>query len=322
MLISVGVVLSFMFCLVACNSGSKAASSETSAQEVSDTEEPIRIGFSISDLSNPVWVEMYNKMQAKAEELGAEIIVNDAKSDPNSQINALENFIASECDAIIVHAFDPEASVPTIDKAMEAGIKVVAYDQKIDRYDAYVGVDNYKLGTAIGEQAAKWINENLGGNAEIGVCGYPTIPIIVEREQGIKDALAKYAPNATIVATATAGYTPEGVKVGENFLQAHPNMNVVVGINDGGILGVYEAFKSAGKEGDTYGLFGCDATSDALDAIKVGGIYRGTIQLDTALAGETLVQLAVDTAKGKEVTKDVLFEMAPVDNSNVDQYIK
>jgi len=231
-------------------------------------------------------------MQKRADELGVQLIVNDAKNDPNSQINAIENFIISGCQAIIVHGFNLESAKSASEDAMAKGVKVISYDVKIDGTDGWLGVANYELGLEIGKQAGKFINEVLGGSAEVGICEYPTISIIVERAQGIKDGLLSVAPNAKIVASATAGYVNEGVSVGENFLQAHPNMQVVAGINDGGILGVYEAFKAAGKTGATIGLFGCDATADALNAIADEGIYRSTIYLNMVEAAYTLVDMA------------------------------
>ena len=291
-------------------------------QDSASGDAKMKIGFSISDLSNPVWVEMYNRMEEEADALGVELIVNDAKNDPNSQINAIENFIISGCKAMIIHAFNPESSASVIEDAMSKGIKVIAYDTNVEGTDGYCGVENYLLGTVIGKQAGEYINENFGGVAEVGLCEYPAFPIIVERANGIIDGLKETAPNATIVARATAGYVPEGVAVGENFMQAHPNIKVIAGINDGGILGVYEALKSAGLKDSDIGLFGCDATIDALNAIKEGGIYRGTVQLDTAGSGAVMVNMAYNAAIGEEYKHDFYMKMAAVDSTNIDTYLK
>lgn len=283
----------------------------------------MKIGFSISDLSNPVWVEMYNRMKEKADELGVQLVVNDAKNDPNSQINAIENFVVSGCKAIIVHAFDLESSKAAIDDAMRQGVKIISYDVDVEGTNGYVGVDNYALGMLIGEQAGKFINEELGGVAQVGLCEYPRISIIIERANGIIDGLKMTAPNAEIVARATAGYVNEGVSVGENFLQAFPNMEVVVGINDGGILGVYEAFKAAGKTGDNIGLFGCDATIDALNAIAENDIFRSTIQLDTVGSGAVMVEMAYKAALNEfDQKQSFMMKMASVNYSNIDNFIK
>lgn len=332
-LVSILLALTMLMSMAACGTkttGSSdvesASSAESAVKSAADVKtqngEKVKIGFTISDLSNPIWVQMYQKMQEKAKELGAELIVNDAKNDPNSQIDAIENFITMGCQSIIVHAFDQEASLPVVKEALSKGIKVISYDVNLEGTDIYCGLDNYQVGKIIGSAAGKWINDNLNGIAEVGICGYPTISVIVERQKGIEDGLKETAPKAKIVSTVTAGYTPEGVTEGENFLQAYPNINVVCGINDAGILGVYEAFKAANHTDKTVALFGCDATDDALDAINENGIYRGTISLDTVGAGAKMIDAAYNAALGKEFPKEIIMEGTVVTKDNVADFIK
>jgi ABC-type sugar transport system, periplasmic component len=282
----------------------------------------IRIGFSISDISNPTWVEMYKLMQQKAKKLNAELILNDAKLDPNSQVNALENFIASKCDAIIVHAFDKQASIPTINKAMAAGIKVVAYDIKIDKYDSSLTVDNYKFGYAVGEEAAKWINTKNHGTAEVGIISYPLLPILVERVTGIKDAIKKSAPDAKVVQEVAASDAASSVKAGEDLLQAHPNIKVIAATAGMFALGATEAVKSQNKVGDDFGIFTCDANTDVLNAIKEGTVLRTGVYTDVLVKGPEMVDTAVKLVKGQPVPKDIYFAMDAVTKKNVDKYLK
>jgi ribose transport system substrate-binding protein len=283
----------------------------------------IRIGFSISDISNPTWVEMYKLMQQRAKALNAILILNDAKADPNSQVNALENFIASKCDAIIVHAFDKQASIPTINKAMKAGIKVVAYDIKIDKYDSSLTVDNYKFGYAVGEQAAKWINTKNHGTAEVGIINYPLLPILVERVNGMRDALKKIAPNAKVVEEVSASDAASSVKAAENLLQAHPNVKVITTVAGVFALGANESIKLQNKVTDDFGIFTCDANTDVLNAIKEeGSVLRIAIYTDVLVKGPQTVDTAVKLVKGQPVQKDIYFAMEPVTRKNVDKYLK
>ena len=53
-------------------------------------------------------------------------------------------------------------------------------------------IENYDLGVEIGTQAADFINEKFGDKGcEVVVLGYPQTPILLERENGILDALRK-----------------------------------------------------------------------------------------------------------------------------------
>ena len=79
-----------------------------------------------------------------------------------------------------------------------------------------------------------------------------TANFLIIREQGYKAALEELCPDITVewVAEGIGGNAANGVTAGENFLQTGKDINLVVGINDGGCLGVLEAFNAAGYGGD------------------------------------------------------------------------
>jgi ribose transport system substrate-binding protein len=272
----------------------------------------IRIGFSIQDITNPSWSEMWIYMERKAKDLGVEITLSDCQADPNRQISSIENFIQGGYDAIIVHCFDAESATSTIQKAKDKGIKVLAYDTYVDIADCYYGLDNYEVGRQIAKNAATWINSTFpNGVVEVGV----------DRAEGILSGMAEFAPNAKIVAQAQAGYMDEGLVVGENWIVAHPNIKAFVGIDDAGLLGIYEAYKSAGKLRDDMGMFAIDALPETLKIIDSGGIFRSTIYLDLNGVGEQMVQASVDMVRGIPVERMNYFIMVNLDETNVRDYM-
>ncbi len=309
--IAIGIVLLLAFGLAsAVFAGGRREESET-----------IRIGFSIADISNPVWVDMYREMQVRAEALGAEIILNDAKQDPNSQISAIENFIASGVDALIVHAFDQEASVPAINRAMEAGLKVVAYDIMIESYDSSLTVENYEFGYTVGEAAAAWINDRLDGNGVVGIVNFPLIPILNERVMGITDALNELAPTANIVQEVSASNPITAVEAVEDLMQAHPDVNVICTTAGLFAFAANEAVNSQNKGSESFGIFTCDASPDVLTVISEGGYIRTAVYTDVVEKGAQMVDTAVALVRGEEVPRDIYFEMIPVTAENVDDFI-
>lgn len=298
------------------------AGGKSEGSGVSKDDGKIRIGFSIQDITNQSWSEMWVYMQKKAEALGVEITLSDCQADPNRQIDSIENFIQGGYDAIIVHAFDAQSATATIQKAKDQGIKVLAYDTYIDIADCYYGLDNYMVGKQIAKNASEWIYETFpNGACEVGVCNYPLNQVCLDRAEGIIDGMKEYAPNAKIVAQAQAGYMDEGLVVGENWIVAYPNIKCFVGIDDAGLLGVYEAYKAAGKITDDMGMFGIDALPETKKIIAEGGIFRSTIYLDLNGVGEQMVQASVDMVNGKEVERMNYFIMVNLDESNVAEYM-
>jgi ribose transport system substrate-binding protein len=284
-------------------------------------KDQIKIGFSIGDLSNPIWITMVQDMEKKAKAAGVQFICKDYKQNIATQIDDIENFLTMGCQVIIIHAMDYEAALPLVKEATSKGVKVISYDVNLPGSDAYCGVDNTRVGKAIGRMTGEWINKNVGGNGVVGIFGYPTILAILERENGMKAGLMETAPNARIVGSVSAGFAEEGVTEAENFMQSHPDINAIMGINDGAILGAYEALNAAGWGNKKFGLFGCDAVTDALDAIDRGGVYQGTIYLNVISGAEMMINNSIKMAKGEAFEKNMTLEPVLVTPANIKQYL-
>jgi ribose transport system substrate-binding protein len=282
----------------------------------------IKIGFSISTLSNPIWVDMYNNMVEKAKELGAQLFLNDAYNISANQITGIENFLSMGCQVVIVHAFDYEAAIPIVEKAKEKGVKVIAYDVNLPGADAYAGINNTIIGEYMGEMAGNWINQNVGGKGVVGIMSVPRITSILERENGIKAGIMKTAPNSTVLPTIAPLDIAQAVSEAENLLHSHPDINCIVTIADAFSLGVFEAFIAAGKSKANIGIFGCDAVPDAVNAIALGDIYRGTVFLDAVSGGGRMVETAVKMVKGEPFDPYITMEPQPVTFENVQKFLK
>ncbi len=300
---------------------SSAATAAATEETTKTNDGPYKIGMSTLNLSNPFFVALTNAAKEYAEANNAELFINDSQDSPEKQITALENFIASGCDAIIVTAVDPEAIMPIVKTARDQGIKVIAHTTKLAEYDAWVAADEYDMGYTLGIAAGEWIAANLGdGEIQAATLNFDTIPQVINRKKGIMDGVLEKAPNVKFVADATAGDPQAGMEATENFIQTYPDLQVLLGINDGGALGGYEAFMAAGKTGDQYLVGGIDATPEGIAKVKDGGIYRVTIDQAPVTAGQKCVELALKAIQGIEFEKDYLQELVPVTAANVADY--
>ncbi len=299
---------------------------EQAAEEASEApeDEVIKIGMSTLNLSNPFFVALTEAAKAYGEERNVEILINDSEDKIEKQVEALENFIASGCKAIIVTAVDPEAILPVVQKAREEGIIVVAHTSKLAEYDAWVAADEYDMGYTLGTAAGKWIAENWGTEEtiEAGVLNYDVLAQVINRKNGIIEGVHEYAPNVEFVADATAGDPQTGMDVTEGFIQAHPNLRIVLGINDGGTLGAYEAFMAAGMDGDQYLIGGIDATPEGIAKVADGGIFRITVDQAPSIAGAKCVELALAAMNGEPYEKDYLQDLVPVTADNIADYVQ
>lgn len=329
-LLAMVMVVAMTGCGQGDSTGSKGASSKTeSNQDTGDDEKSkdgIKLGLAIQTLGNQVWAQQMDAIQRLAEKDGNSVVVVESRENANTQIDQIENFITSGCDVIVVNPVDPDAIESVCQKAREAGIKVIAWDEEMENTDVNWIIKNYDLGYAIGEQAAEFINEKFGdGKCEVAVLGYPQTPILLERENGILDALEKSSPKAEIVANQPAIDPTEGLDAMETILQASPNVKVVCSIGGGGAAGANEAFK--GRYGsevpDDVGIFSTDLTDETVASMKNGEFNRVCIAItgNPVTCGETVYDISVRLAKGEEMNQNVYRDLIPVTVDNLKEMV-
>jgi ABC-type sugar transport system substrate-binding protein len=282
----------------------------------------IRVGFLVLDLTNPYWNSQAKGAMAKAKEYNMKLIVYDGQSDPAREIDALENWITQGIGGIIISAIDSKGCEAYVKRARQKGIPVVAAMHPLEGADARLCLDEYQFGFRAGLEAGKWIAEKLGGETEFAILAADDLKHIVDRADGIRDGILKMAPQAKLVARQDAYVPDKGMAVTEAILQAHPDIKVIQGINDSGVLGAYEAVRAAGKDSPDFYIGGNDATGEALEKIKDGGIYRCSVSIDPYGSGQREVEMLHNLLNGIEFERKQFVSMTPVTIENVDEFLR
>lgn len=267
-------------------------------------------------------------MQAWADANGVKLTVMYYENSISDYINMLENAKNSGTDVIICQNTSEQDAIDVLTEiANDPNIVLCCYDVEVPvKYDFCFTASNYDLGRAVGEMAAEWANKNLVANGKEVICGigdYSISPIAHQRYQGTCDALKEGCPEAQIVMTAEMAFPLEGIEAGENFLQAYPNMNIVCGINDQSVCGVYETFIAAGKGNETIGMFSIDGIAEALYNIYKGDIYGGCVDQDQIAVGAQMVQYSVEKVAGVAEREPVqYFPRVKVTAENIGDYME
>ncbi len=281
------------------------------------------VGMTLN-LGNLTWAELAEAAKAHAKELGMDITVQNSNDDATTQVSQIENFIQSGVDAIIVAAVESNSVEDVCKSAQEAGIKVIAYTQVIENSDAQYLVDAYNTGYACGERAAQWIKEVYGDEEiEWALQDLPKYPEIIDRANGIKEAIEELAPNAKLVATQPAEVMEDGQKNAENFMQSNPNIKVICSIGSGGGAGANEGVKSyiSEDEYDKFGIFGIDATEQEIMNIINEDPQKSSVSLGGgAVHGEKLIDIADNFRNNVEQEKDQYMPITVIDSSNAQEY--
>ncbi len=295
-----------------------------SGDEATGGSDQIKIGMTVQDLSNPTWAGYCQAIAKEVKAQGGSMNFVACESNAGKQITQIENFISSGVNVLIVHPADPAGVEFALKQARAAGIKVIAWDDNLENADLAWLIDNHQLGYVIGEHAAKWINEKHGGVAEVAILNYPQLPILLERGNGIRDAIVKLAPKAKIVAETSAINPAEGISKMETIFQSNPNVKVVCSIGGGGSVGANEAAKAANKITDDFGIFAADATQPELTAMKnnEGVRMSATITGTNQDIANAIWKMVSKLHSGEPIEKKEIYrKVIPVTLANVDDFL-
>ncbi|MCB0132812.1 MAG: sugar ABC transporter substrate-binding protein, partial [Caldilineaceae bacterium] len=222
------------------------------------------VGLITKTETNPFFVKMKEGAQAKAAELGAELLTaaGSFDGDNEAQVTAIENMINAGAKGILITPSDTKAIVPTIEKAREQGVVVIALDTATDPQeasDALFATDNFQAGVLIGEWAKAAMGDKTPVIATLDLA--PGITVGAQRHNGFMKGFG-LAPEAEASSTDnintpevvcsqdTAGDQTKGQTAMENCLSANPDINLVYTINEPAAFGAFTAIKNAGKEND------------------------------------------------------------------------
>jgi ribose transport system substrate-binding protein len=249
-----------------------------------------KIAFSHPVSEAPVVTAIRKFASERAGELGLTALFDNTKSGQiESQVATIEAWITEGVDAICVLPLAATALKGLQEKAKQKRIVWTTYALPMDGQDGELGWDNKESGRLVGEHCARWITANKP-DSEALILTLRALPGVSGRtDEPIR--IIGALPKAKVVATQDAADPAKGLQVTEDTMQAHPNLNVVIGLNDDGALGAYRAFTNAKKDPKTVYVAGQDGALEALVKIKEGGIYKASGALPIRDVGRGVIDL-------------------------------
>ena len=283
-----------------------------SCQQNQETEEeaPIAtVGVSVLTVTHPFFLDLIDELEKEAEKHNLNIIMNSGEFDIARQKNQISDFIVQQVDAIIVCPTDSRAIGTAIKEANMAGIPVFSADIAVlaDDVDvvAHVGIDNYTGGRLAGEVAL----EIIGDQGQLAIIDHPEVESVIQRTRGFMDVIneAREANKSIEVVSRLpgSGSMDKAFKAAEDILLAHPEVDVMFGINDETALGAVAAIEKAGKQG-TIEVIGFGGKDEALKAVREGTLYADVVTHPRQI-GSTVVQMVVSYMNGEDVEREVLI---------------
>ncbi|MGE3288331.1 MAG: sugar ABC transporter substrate-binding protein [Pseudonocardia sp.] len=273
------------------------------------------VGLITKTDTNPFFVKMKEGAQQAADAEGMELqsFAGKKDGDNEAQVQAIENLISAGAVGFMITPSDSKAIVPSIEKARQAGLLVIALDTPTEPADAVDGTfatDNFQAGLLIGE----WAKGKLGpaaATAKIAMLDLNAdqVSVDVQRDQGFLQGFGIDVVDKTRIGDETdvriVGHdVTDGAEEGgrtamENLLQKDPGINLVYTINEPAAAGAYEALKAAGKENDVT-IVSVDGGCPGVAAVKAGQLGATSQQYPLKMAQEGVKAIS---AYAKDGTK-------------------
>jgi fructose transport system substrate-binding protein len=273
------------------------------------------VGLITKTDTNPFFVKMKQGAQQAAKSQGVDLQTFAGKQDGDNeaQVQAVESLISAGAKGFLITPSDSKAIVPSLDKAHQSNMLVIALDTPTDpanAADATFATDNYQAGKLIGQWAkAKFAKD--GKRAKIAMLDLNAnqVSVDVKRDQGFLDGFGIGVGDPDKIGDendprivghdVTDGAEDLGRTAMENLLQKDPSINLVYTINEPAAAGAYQALKSAGKD-KTVTIVSIDGGCPGVDNVSKGIIGATSMQFPLKMAQlgiEAIAKYAKDGTK-------------------------
>jgi D-xylose transport system substrate-binding protein len=290
--------------LAACGSAKESKSSNSSSSSSAKKGDNIKVGLLLPE-NKTARYEKFDKplIEKKIKELTngkATLDYNNAHQDANLQAQQVDTMITNKVDVLIVDAVDAKAIQNSVQKAVDAGIKVVAYDRLAEGpISAYTSFDNEEVGKTQGQALLKALGSKATTSSKIVmVNGSVTDPNAAQFKKGAHEVLDGKVTVAKEYDTKE--WSPDNANSEmEAAISAVGKGNIagVYSANDGMAGGIITALSGAGIK---VPVTGQDAELAGVQRIVAGTQYMSVFKSYPQEAN-VAAEMAVALAQGKSL---------------------
>ena len=263
------------------------------------------IGFSFEAMKGERWQTDLNAFEARAKQLGAEVISRDADGDDNRQFQQVKDMIKAGIKVLVLLPRDTTKASRMVDAAKAANVKVISYDRLVlnSDVDLFVSFDRLE----IGRMQAEYLVKHAPKGNYVLIAGSPNDEGAKTLHDAQTNVLQPYIDRSDIKVIADA-YTKDWLP-SEAYLfmlkaidSAQGQIAAVLASNDGLAGGAIQALREHNLAGKV-AVSGQDADLAAVICIAQGTqsmtVYKPIVN-EAAIAAEEAVRLA----KGEKAHAD------------------
>lgn len=271
---------------------------------------------------------MQQGMSDAAEDAGARFLPGNSEDSVDKESELVNTYVASGADGVAVNILDADTSVAALQKAHDEGLEVVVVNTEMnaDFQASTVQSNQEALGRMTGEKCREFIEEELGGEAKIGIIEFATlIPANSNARCDGFESQIEDLEGVEIVSRQEAWTAEMALQRAQDMLTANPEINIIFANCDPNTVGAVMAVSNAGLAGECY-VFGVDSSEQIANfLLNDDNILQATSAQETYEIGYQAIENLIAAIKGEEVEKDVVvdpIELTRDDPEGVQDYIE
>ena len=223
-----------------------------------------KLGAVYMTLNNPFYEVIDEEIRTTVENHGDVLISRNPALSVEKQVEEIRELVDDGMELIFINPVDWTKIEPALELARAAKIPIIAIDTNVEDDSLVVCTvvsDNYSAGV----QCAEHLLKNSSGG-KIALLKHSQARSSIERIKGFRDKIAENK-NFEIVAEAEClGQLEIAMPVMEELIRAHPEINIVMALNDPAAMGALAAFQNENLFGDVkvYGVDGVPETKEMI----------------------------------------------------------
>jgi simple sugar transport system substrate-binding protein len=224
--------------------------------------------------TNPFFVPTQYGIQDACALLGCSYQwTGSANSVVTEMVDAFNAAIAAKADGIAVAIIDPTAFNDPVNRALDAGIPVVAYNADAPANSknarmAYIGQDLYQSGYRMGQRIVSLV----GSGDVVGFIATPGSLNIQPRIDGAKQAILDSKAPINFVEVATGAQVEEELSRIEAYYLGHTNLKGMFAVDAGSTQGVAQIMEKYNLASKGVHAGGYDLLTKTLQEINSGNL--------------------------------------------------
>ena len=282
------------------------------------TEGRRKLGAVYMTLNNPFYEVVDEEIRTAVENRGDVLISRDPALSVERQNEEIEELIKDGVKLIFINPVDWRKCKPAIEKARLAGVPVIAIDTNVEDEEhvaSTVVSDNYLAG----QQCARHLIEQRQGG-RVALLIHSQARSAQDRIQGFLDTLSHYPYFQVVDQEECKGQLELAMPAMERMIRRHPEIDIVMALNDPAAMGAMAALRQAGRlEG--VAVYGVDGVTETKDLIAQGHM-QATAGQDPRGIGRRAVEQAYKVLGGGQPDPLVKLPTVLITKENVANYMQ